>query len=223
MSRIHTLNARGNVMLAAIRNYYSWTDEQTSKEVQRLPRNTFLGVMRALRTYVNGMHRIADDLELSYMLLVASVESLAQDFDGHESDWESFDERKRKTVDEALSAADEVTAQRVREALLRVEHVALGRRFREFAIAHTMPAYFRGSSGDDGLRLARSDLAEVLGLAYQSRSKYVHQLRRLPDMVTMGYGYAETAPDGRSTCRRNSAITPRDQEICHQEIRRSLP
>ncbi|CAE6858135.1 hypothetical protein [Paraburkholderia nemoris] len=35
MSRIHTLNARGNVMLAAIRNYYSWTDEQTFKEVQR--------------------------------------------------------------------------------------------------------------------------------------------------------------------------------------------
>lgn len=164
-----------------------------------LPRNTFLGVMRALRTYVNGMHRIADDLELAYTLLVASVESLAQDFDGHESNWESFDDRKRKAVDEALSTADEVTAQRVRDALLRVEHVALGRRFREFAIEHTVPSYFRESSGGDGLRLARSDLAEVLGLAYQSRSKYVHQLRRLPDMVTMGQGYAETALDGRST------------------------
>ena len=102
-----------------------------------LPRRTFLGVMRALRTYVNGMHRIADDLELAYTLLVASVESLAQDFDGHESNWNSFDERKRKAVDEALSEADEVIAQRVREALLRVEHVALARRFREFAVAHT--------------------------------------------------------------------------------------
>lgn len=164
-----------------------------------LPRSTFLGVMRALRTYVNGMHRIADDLELAYTLLVASVESLAQDFDGHESDWESFDERKRKAVDEALSTADEVTAQRVREALLKVEHVALGRRFREFATAHTMPTYFRQVSKDDGFRLARSDLGEVLGLAYQSRSKYVHQLRQLPDMVTMGHGYAETALDERST------------------------
>ncbi|KWR75141.1 hypothetical protein [Cupriavidus sp. IDO] len=164
-----------------------------------LPRSTFLGVMRALRTYVNGMHRIADDLELAYTLLVASVESLAQDFDGHESDWESFDERKRKAVDEALSAADEVTAQRVREALLRVEHIALGRRFREFAVAHTRPSYFREASGSDGFRLGRSDLAEVLGLAYQSRSKYVHQLRRVPDMVTMGHSHAETAVDGRST------------------------
>lgn len=132
-----------------------------------LSRRTFLGVMRALRTYINGMHRIADDLELAYTLLVASVESLAQDFDGHESDWDSFDERKRKAVDEALSGADEVVAQRVREALLRVEHVALARRFREFAVAHTPPAYFRQASGTaNGLLLGRSDLAEVLGTAY---------------------------------------------------------
>lgn len=165
-----------------------------------LPRSTFLGVMRALRTYVNGMHRIADDLELAYTLLVASVESLAQDFDGHESDWDSFDERKRKAVDEALSGADEVIAQRVREALLRVEHVALARRFREFAVAHTPSTYFRQASDTaNGPLLGRSDLAEVLGTAYQSRSKYVHQLRRLPDAVTLGYGHGETAIEDRTT------------------------
>lgn len=165
-----------------------------------LPRRTFLGVMRALRTYVNGMHRIADDLELAYTLLVASVESLAQEFDGHESDWDSFDESKRKAVDEALAGADEVIAQRVREALLRVEHVALARRFREFAVAHTPPTYFRQASDTaDGPLLGRSDLAEVLGTAYQSRSKYVHQLRRLPDAVTLGHGHGETAIEDRTT------------------------
>lgn len=165
-----------------------------------LPRRTFLGAMRALRTYVNGMHRIADDLELAYTLLVASVESLAQDFDGHESDWDSVDERKRKAVDEALFGADELVAQRVREALLRVEHVALARRFREFAVAHTTPAYFRQSSEKvSDLQLSKSDLVEVLGTAYQSRSKYVHQLRRLPDVVTLGHGHSETRIDGRTT------------------------
>ncbi|MBP6018388.1 MAG: hypothetical protein KA735_02770 [Burkholderiaceae bacterium] len=165
-----------------------------------LPRRTFLGVMRAIRTYVNGMHRIADDLELAYTLLVASVESLAQDFDDHKSDWESFDERKRKEVDEALSGADEVIAQRVREALLRVEHVALARRFREFAVAHTPSTYFRQASdtANEPL-LGRSDLAEVLGTAYQSRSKYVHQLRQLPHSVTLGHSQGETAINGRTT------------------------
>ncbi|OLY75733.1 hypothetical protein AU074_21955 [Pseudomonas sp. ATCC PTA-122608] len=158
-----------------------------------LPRNTFLGVMRAIRTYINGMHRIADDLELAYTLLVASVESLAQDFDGHESDWESYDERKRLAVDEALSGAEDELAQRVREALLRVEHTALARRFREFAISHTPPSYFRETSLVMNQSLSRSDLTEVLAAAYQARSKYIHQLKRLPDVVVLGNGYGETA------------------------------
>jgi len=157
-----------------------------------LPRQTYLGVMRAIRTYINGMHRIADDLELAYTLLVASVESLAQDFDGHESDWASYDERKRQAVDEALAGADEAVAQRVRDALLRVEHTALARRFREFAIAHTSPKYFREAPLVPGQALSRTDIAEVLAMAYQARSKYVHQLKRLPDEVVLGHGYGET-------------------------------
>lgn len=36
MSRIHSLNARGHLLLAAIRQHYSWTDERTFKEIQRL-------------------------------------------------------------------------------------------------------------------------------------------------------------------------------------------
>jgi len=155
--------------------------------------------MRALRTYINGMHRIADDLELAYTLLVASVESLAQEFDGHESNWESLDEHKRKAIDEALSGADEMIAQRVRGALLSVEHVALSRRFREFVLSHMTSGYFRNTPDFKGPKLGRSDLPEVLGKAYQSRSKYIHQLLQLPDMVTMGHEYSETAIAGRST------------------------
>jgi len=157
-----------------------------------LPRQTYLGVMRAIRTYINGMHRIADDLELAYTLLVASVESLAQDFDGHESDWASYDERKRQAVDEALTGADETVAQRVRDALLTEEHTALARRFREFVIAHTPPEYFRDASLVPGEALASTDITESLVMAYQARSKYVHQLMRLPAVVVLGHGYGET-------------------------------
>lgn len=164
-----------------------------------LPRSTFLGVMRALRTYVNGMYRIADDLELAYTLLVASVESLAQDFDGHQNDWESLDERKRTAMDRALAGADVELAQRVRVALLSVEHVALARRFREFVAEHTGPQYFRSTGAADGLALGRSELKEALGLAYQARSKYVHQLMRLPHSVTLGHRHSEISIVDRST------------------------
>ena len=39
-----------------------------------LRRRSFLAAMRAIRTYMTGLHRVADDLELAYTLLVASIE-----------------------------------------------------------------------------------------------------------------------------------------------------
>lgn len=172
--------------------------EFTAKLI-RLPRQTFLGVMRSLRTYISGMYRIADDLELAYTLLVASVESLAQDFDGHQSDWESLDGRKRKAIDGALVGVEPIVAQRVRDALLAVEHTALARRFREFATDHIKPEYFRPPACPEGQGLGRSDLKEALGLAYQSRSKYVHQLKRLPQMIALSHQFGETAIEDRAT------------------------
>lgn len=168
-----------------------------SEHLIGLPRKTFLGVMRALRTYVNAMHRIADDLELAYTLLVASVEALAQDFDGHEGDWESVDQRKRDAVDTALQDADETVAQRVRDALVSVEHIALARRFREFAINHTPAEYFRRRAEAAVRPLAKADMREALALAYQLRSRYVHQLTTLPSVISSPSGYAEITLAGR--------------------------
>lgn len=48
MSRIHTLNARGHLMLAAIREHYSWSDEKSFLEVQRFHQD-FLSILSAKR------------------------------------------------------------------------------------------------------------------------------------------------------------------------------
>ena len=68
-----------------------------------LDRKSFLAAMRSIRTYVNGLHRLADDFGLAYALLVASIESLAQDFDGHLAAWSDYEESKRLAIDKALS------------------------------------------------------------------------------------------------------------------------
>ncbi|AUN94642.1 hypothetical protein [Pseudazoarcus pumilus] len=45
MSRIHTLNARGNLLLASIREHCKWTDTKTFVEIQRIHHN-FLDILR---------------------------------------------------------------------------------------------------------------------------------------------------------------------------------
>ena len=88
-----------------------------------LHRKTFLGVMRAIRTYVTALRRVGDDAELSYTLFVASIESMAQAFDGHRAEWQDFEEEKRKAIDRALEGAEDDVANKVRTTLLEIEHV----------------------------------------------------------------------------------------------------
>ena len=100
-----------------------------------LRRRSFLAAMRAIRTYMTGLHRVADDLELAYTLLVASIKSLAQSFEGSQGQWADYEESKRRRIDRALADAEAETAHRVRAAIIEIEHLALGRRFRDFALA----------------------------------------------------------------------------------------
>lgn len=157
-----------------------------------LKREHYLGVMRAIRTYVTGMHRIADDLELAYTLIVASIESMAQDFDGHDSTWDDLDQRKRKLLDEALKEAEICTASKVKAAILEIEHTSLSKRFRTFATQNISESFFREEAEGLNNPIARSDLANGLKQAYVARSKYIHNLQQLPKLLTLGNLTSET-------------------------------
>lgn len=163
-----------------------------------LQRKSFLAAMRAIRTYVVGLHRIADDLELAYVLLIASIESLAQDFDHFQAGWNDYDETKRSKIDDALINADQDTARKVRTALLETERYSLAKRFREFAMAYLDSSYFREEADGTMLPASRADLQGALKEAYGLRSRYVHSLQELPRQLTMAPFPGETIRiDGR--------------------------
>ena len=129
-------------------------------------RRVYLGAMRAIKTYVAGIHRIRDDLGLAYTLMVSAIESLAQDFDGYSSTWEDVDVRKRVPIDEALECVESEVGLEVRAAILTTEHLALGRRYREFVLSHVDESYYRTGDALVGYAIAQCDLVEALRQAY---------------------------------------------------------
>ena len=157
-----------------------------------LRRKDYLAAMRAIRNYVNGLHRLADDPELTYTLLVASIESLAQGFDGHSPAWEDYPEQERSKIDNALEEADDETKGRVRTVLLEIGHVAVTRRFYEFALDHIQPSYFREEALGLDNPVGRADLPSALKQAYNLRSRHVHTLKELPILLTAGFHHGET-------------------------------
>ena len=113
-----------------------------------LERKTHLSALKAIRTYTTGVSRIADDFETAYALIVASIESLAQEYDGYRATWSEYEQSKRSRIDHALRDADENTARLVRDAILENEHVSLARRFVSFALDHVSPAFFRAEAAE---------------------------------------------------------------------------
>lgn len=169
------------------------------KHLIGLKRHTYLGVMSSIRTYVTGMQRIADDFELAYTLLVASIESLAQNFDGHKASWLDYDQRKRRLIDSALSDADKTVSEKVRATLLDIEHTSLSRRFRDFSLENISPSYYREEAVNVLNPISKNDLSKALSNAYQARSQYIHNLRKLPDQLTTANTYTETCRINKKT------------------------
>ncbi|MDP3858934.1 MAG: hypothetical protein Q8Q73_14355 [Stagnimonas sp.] len=166
-----------------------------------LERRSYLGAMRAMRTFVAGLHSIPDDLALAYTLIVSSCESLAQDFDGFAPAWSDLDGRKRNAVDAALTDVIAVRADAVRSAILEHEHVALARRYRAFVQAHVNANYFREPNA--GVHpVTRFELDGALRQAYEMRSAYIHRLRPLPTPIALPHGHWETI-----TVERRPALT----------------
>ena len=164
-----------------------------------LQRKSFLAAMRAIRTYVVALHRLVDDLEVAYVLLVASIESLAQKFDDFRPEWNHYDNAKRRKIDNALRNADKDISQNVREVLLETEQHSLARRFREFTVEHLQPSYFREETIGIERPASRADLAGALREAYGLRSQYIHNLHELPRQLAMGTIRGETIKVERRT------------------------
>ena len=165
-----------------------------------LERKSYEGAMRAIRRYVVGAHRISDDVNLAYALFVMSMESLAQNFDGFEPTWDDYDQEKRRRIDEALGETSESTVDKVHTAVLANEHVAIARRFREFALAHVGPHFFREEAEKAAGAISRPDLSIALRRAYSIRSRYVHHLEDIPRLLVGIEGFHETMTvDGEPT------------------------
>jgi hypothetical protein len=156
-----------------------------------LERKSFSAAMSAVRRYVTALHRLSDDLDLAYTLFVAAIESLVQKFHGTAPVWEDLDQRKRKPIDKALEDAESDVANAVRAAILSGEHVALGRRFREFSLDHVGNQFFRDGAAKSMLPPGSGDLTIALKNAYDIRSGYIHTLKAIPRLLASPHTLAE--------------------------------
>ncbi len=169
--------------------------EDFTEQLIGLRRVTYLAVIQSIRTYIAAVHRMSDDLNLAYTLLVMCIESLVQKFDGHEPQWSDIPDPKRQGIDKALEGVDEEPAQAVRDAVLDVIHPRLGHRFVQFILAHLPADYFTAQADKQKHPIGRRDLEAALQNLYNVRSSYVHSLKPLTKEFLHFASHKETYED----------------------------
>ena len=148
-----------------------------------LERKSYRAAIRAIRAFNAGLHLLADDLELAYTLMVVSIETLVPTSGSPDIEWSDYNEGKRKAVDKALDSADERTAKRVREAILKHENPSLTELFCNFTLGHLSASFFRDEAKETINPIGHLDLRRAVKQAYAIRSRYIHDLKELPSML----------------------------------------
>lgn len=151
-----------------------------SNELLGLKRKEYLLAIKAIRTYVTALHRLSENLDLSYTLLVMSIEALVQEFSEYKTQWDDIEETKRAPIEKILEEVDSGISQRLKAAILESEHRALSKKFKHFILSNLPASYFTDDAMLHSNPVGRKDLESALQNLYKTRSKYVHELKALP-------------------------------------------
>ncbi|MBH3406664.1 hypothetical protein I5P86_16510 [Pseudomonas glycinae] len=154
--------------------------EKFSSELLGLSRNQYLKVIKAIRTYITAIHRLSENIDLAYTLLVMAIEALVQDVGEYTSTWNDVDEDKRKILEKAIEGLDDEVCEEIKAAIVESEHLSLSKKFNHFILSNLPSDYFGADAALQANPIGKADLVDALPNLYKTRSKYVHTLKALP-------------------------------------------
>lgn len=158
-----------------------------------LRRESFEAAMRAIRRIVRAMQWASADQTVSYVHLVAALESLGEGVEADPFPWRDFDSRKRRLIEPTLEGLEPDAAELVKEAILEAERAGARRRFIAIVKENLHPSYFHEEAAERKRSLRGPDLERALKTAYDVRSESVHALEELPREVVLLGERADTA------------------------------
>lgn len=164
------------------------------KKLIGIPRKVYLNVIKVIREYKNALLMINYNLELSYTMLVASIESLAQKFDNYETKWEDCPKELTIALDKVLASVDYNIADKIRKVIISDSHVQLSSRYHAFVLEYLSESYYREDALNVKNPCRESQLSKALTNSYKLRSGYVHMLKEIPKLIKIG-GESEILSD----------------------------
>lgn len=151
--------------------------------LMRLGREDYTNILNCIVAYNASIRLLNEDISLSYSMLVYCMESLAQSYDAYVPTWEDYKEDKKKALEKIFKTLDEESVEKIKEILIKDEHLKLSKRFKEFVGKYIGEKFFEYC--DERKTVGKEEFDVALVNAYNSRSKYAHMLKPLMKHLTM--------------------------------------
>jgi len=156
-----------------------------------LNRAEYVSAMNAIRRYVSACERISDDKNAAYSLFVSTIESLAQGYDQYMTSWLDVESGKRRKLDKEFENLDAIATDAIKDILIEEEHHAISRKFRRYACDMTDSNFYRKEAVGISGPISENDLDSALKNSYQARSRYLHTLEAIPEIISAGISKSE--------------------------------
>lgn len=161
-----------------------------------LKRSTYKQIIKTIRQYRDALLTINSNLELSYTMFVASVESLSGQFSDYTSNWNDVDKVLKESLDEILVTLEPEIANDIKDRIIENSHLKIARRYIEFSISNISESFFLEDAVGIKYPCRKSQISSAIKNSYQIRSKYVHSLKELPNIFSLS-GDLEIFKEGK--------------------------
>lgn len=153
-------------------------------QVIGLPRDTYNKITFCIANFLNALEILSVNFDLAYSMMVYTLESLSQNFDGYEPKWDDYNQEIKAKLEKCFKDLSDENSNKIKEILLSDIHLKNQKRFIDFIDQNLNDDYYISASKGVINALKKSHLKEAMTNAYQLRSKYSHQLRSVLDQLT---------------------------------------
>lgn len=156
-----------------------------------LDRENYKLYIKLLSAYYNSIESFEMNYELSYMTLVYLLETLITETNEYTPQWDDFDQNRKGKLDKVFQSIETETVDNIKNILLKDSNLKLRHQFVNGLLELTPETFFCPPESENGKKVLPSELQHVLNNLYTTRSKYVHKLDSLEEVLKT-YGYEKT-------------------------------
>ena len=112
------------------------------EQLLALNREDYINILNCIVAYNASVRLLSEDISLAYSMLVYCLESLAQSYDSYIPIWDDYKEDKKNALEKVFKTLDEDAVEKIKEILIKDEHLKLSKRFQEFVVGHIGDKFF---------------------------------------------------------------------------------